>query len=43
MEIKRLILDADICLKLGRFEKLPFIELIVPNITKKAYIHKYVY
>ena len=43
MEIGELILDADICMKLGRFVKLPFIELIIPKLTKKAYIHKYVY
>lgn len=43
MQINELILDADICMKLGRFEKPPFLEMALPKLTKKAYIHKYVY
>ena len=37
------ILDADFCIRLGRFEKLNFLETIIPIIAKEVYIHKYVY
>lgn len=41
--IESLILDADICIKIGRFKGTPILELIIPNLTQKAYIHRYVY
>lgn len=45
MKYKKIILDADICIKLGQFtnEKLKFLQELIPLIAEKAYIHKYVY
>lgn len=38
-----IILDADICLKLGGYDGIQVLEKIIPLVSKKAYIHKYVY
>ena len=40
---ERLIVDADACIKLGGSEKYHFLYQLIPLLTKKAYIHKYVY
>lgn len=43
--LEKIILDADICIKLGGYKdaRLQFIEMVIPKIAKKIYIHKYVY
>lgn len=38
MKIKQMIVDADICLKLGNSEKFLFLEVILPKIAEKVYI-----
>lgn len=43
MKYDRIILDADICIKIGNFEKVKFLELLIPKIANKTYMHKYVY
>lgn len=43
MKFEEVIIDADICIKLGRIEKIPILKNIVMNLAQKAYIHKYVY
>ena len=43
MKYKQIILDADICIKIGNYEKVKFLEMLVPVIAEKAYMHKYVY
>lgn len=41
--LDKVILDADFCIKLGRFEKLPILYDVLPLVARKIYIHKYVY
>lgn len=41
--MEKIILDADFCIKVGRFEGLLLLQEIIPVIAQKAYIHKYVY
>ena len=41
--LDRIILDADFCIKVGRFQSIPILEEIVPLVAHKAYIHRYVY
>lgn len=36
-------MDADFCIKVGRFEGLLLLQEVIPVIAQKAYIHKYVY
>lgn len=43
MRFTEVILDADICIKLGRFEKIPILRDILPLIADKIYIYRYVY
>ncbi|MEL7598304.1 MAG: hypothetical protein AAGU01_08900 [Clostridiaceae bacterium] len=43
MKYEKIILDTDICIKIGNYEKVKFIEMIIPIIAEKAYMHKYVY
>lgn len=45
MKLKQVILDADMCIKIGAYEnrQFKFIEMIIPKITEKAYLYKYVY
>lgn len=43
MKFSEIILDADMCIKLGGFESINVLEIIIPQLTNKAYIHKYVY
>lgn len=41
--LKKVILDADFCIKVGRFEGLLLLQEVIPVIAQKAYIHRYVY
>lgn len=41
--LDKVILDADICLKLGRFERVQMLEQLIPRMCDKAYIHRYVH
>lgn len=43
MKYEKVILDTDICIKIGNYEKVKFLEILIPKIVKKAYMHKYVY
>ena len=43
MKLEKLIIDADMCIKIGWIQNIPLIELIITAITDKAYIHRYVY
>ncbi len=43
MAFKQMIVDADICIKIGSSEKYPFTEILFPLIAKKVYIHTVVY
>jgi hypothetical protein len=43
MVFKKLIMDADFCIKLGASIKYPFLYQIISCLSTKAYIHKYVY
>ena len=43
MKYDKIILDTDICIKIGGYVKVKFLEIIIPNICNKAYIHEYVY
>ncbi|MFL0251149.1 hypothetical protein ACJDT4_12000 [Clostridium neuense] len=43
MKIKKLIIDADICIKIGWIKNISLIEMLIPAITEKAYMHRYVY
>lgn len=43
MKYEKIILDTDICLKIGNYENVKFIEMIIPIIAEKAYMHRYVY
>ncbi|HEX3046956.1 MAG TPA: hypothetical protein VHY08_19540 [Bacillota bacterium] len=41
--LENAILDADFCIRLGRFNGIKLLELLIPSVVKKAYIHQYVY
>jgi len=41
--IKRLIIDADVCIKLGTSEKYCFLQELLPCLSEKSFIHQYVY
>lgn len=43
MKLEKLIIDADMCIKIGWIKNVPLIEMIIPTITEKAYMHRYVY
>lgn len=43
MKYAKIILDTDICIKIGNYETVKFIEMIIPKIAEKTYMHKYVY
>jgi predicted nucleic acid-binding protein len=40
---QEIIVDTDICLKIGKVEHQNFLELLVPFLAEKIYIHRYVY
>lgn len=41
--LEKVILDADICFKIGRYSKIRVLHKILPHISNKVYIHEYVY
>lgn len=43
MKFNSIILDADICIKLGGSPKYRFLEILIPLIAEKVYMHKEVY
>lgn len=43
MIFENIIIDADICIKIGGSPKYRFLELLFPKIANKIYIHKKVY
>ncbi|WP_294351029.1 hypothetical protein [uncultured Clostridium sp.] len=43
MRYNGLILDADICIKIGGYKKYKFLEILLSEISEKVYMHKYVY
>lgn len=43
MKFNSIILDADICIKLGGSQKYRFLEILIPLMTEKGYMHKIVY
>lgn len=43
MKFKNIIIDADICIKIGGSPKYRFLEIIFPMIADKIYMHKTVY
>lgn len=43
MKVAKIIIDADICIKIGWIKNIPLIEMLIPAIAEKAYIHRYVY
>ena len=42
MVYKEIIIDADLCLKLGCSEKYPYLELLLPLLADTIYIHEVV-
>ncbi len=43
MKFKNIIIDADICIKIGASSKYRFLETLFPVIAEKIYMHKVVY
>lgn len=43
MKLKHMIVDADICIKIGCSTKYRFLEKLFPIIAEKIYMHKVVY
>lgn len=43
MKLKRIIIDADICIKMGGSAKYRYLEILFPIIAEKIYMHKVVY
>ena len=43
MKLLQMIVDADICIKIGTSDKYRFLENLFPQIAEKIYIHKVVY
>ena len=43
MKFKQIIMDADICIKMGASSKYRYVEKLFPAIAEKIYIHKAVY
>lgn len=43
MKYGKIILDTDICIKIGNYDKVKFLEMIIPKIAEKAYMHRYIY
>jgi len=41
--IERLIVDADVCIKLGSSEKYCILQQLLQCLSKKSFIHRYVY
>lgn len=43
MKLKQMIIDADICIKVGASPKYRYVEKLFPVIAEKIYIHREVY
>lgn len=43
MKVGKIIIDADICIKIGWIQNILLIEKIIPTLAEKAYMHRYVY
>lgn len=43
MKFKRIIIDADFCIKVGASQKYRYLERLLPELAEKAYIHRIVY
>ncbi len=43
MKFKKIIIDADICIKMGASSKYRYVEELFPTIAEKIYIHKTAY
>jgi predicted nucleic acid-binding protein len=43
MKLKQIIIDADICIKVGGSPKYRYVEVLFPAIAEKIYMHKVVY
>lgn len=43
MKLKKIIVDADICIKIGGSPKYRYLEVLLPSIADKVYMHKVVY
>lgn len=43
MKLKEMIVDADICIKIGNSSKYRYLEKLFPTIADKVYIHRSVY
>lgn len=41
--LDKVLLDADICFKLGRFLNSEFIKRVIPHVAHEVFIHEYVY
>ena len=43
MKFEKMIIDADICIKIGGSAKYRYVETLFPEIAEKLYMHKIVY
>ena len=43
MKFEKMIIDADICIKIGGSAKYRYLETLFPEIAEKLYMHKIVY
>lgn len=43
MKFDKIIVDADVCIKLGKISSRNYIELVLPLLSDNLYIHQYVY
>lgn len=43
MKLKGIIVDADFCIKVGASPKYRYLEIILPELAEKVFIHKNVY
>lgn len=43
MKLKRIIVDADFCIKVGASPKYRYLEKVLAELAEKVYIHKIVY
>jgi hypothetical protein len=43
MRLSKIIIDADFCIKVGASSKYRYLELVLPLLATKAYIHEIVY
>jgi len=43
MMIKKMIVDADVCIKLGQSDTYLFLQQLLPRLSEKVVIHQYTY